>query len=1166
MTASHRSRPAFRETVVSVSRQLCPAWSWPHFFLLIAIVLAGCSEKIPDSTPDKTPDKTSNSPSPANVTPPAQPVVASAATPPAAEVIRTMKVPQNFLDNAELTWETPFGPGMFAETQIAPAPLPSSSPSFTTVVGAYFPADENVVVFLGKSEPGLPELDPEELLDGLAVALNSLIQHEAPGVSIDPTPEQVQRGAGAIQEDDLMLVRYPGQGGRTELGRIAFEADRLMKCLSFGRDNITKQPLVCRVPGFLNELERMIKKPGNDRAWHRFWIEPERSTVQVGADGRTLLVDTKLGVQTRYMEAGTDGKLVDAQHAADAAAQDFAQHMTDHYGEFAREFAAFHKLQAFAVMTAIAQTILGMPNQPGDPPSPVSIPFDAHAFVIARRPRETATPETTPATVASLAEKKGRVTQTLRLTGGVDLGAKRDKAPRDWDSATARTVGDAVKERRANPRATRNQDDTLHAGGTNYAVRTVRWGSTVRGSQQDMQVGNVRVVRDLAPAVTQTPFGQHWQLRLPRLAVSTSLAKLESGKEVPREVQFEEPDTPGTVKLNQIGEVELPFDQGKRDAYFGAEQRHRLLLSDSRWQLLSGDVTYRKDDLGKVETVLGPDAREIEFTADPLHLVSSIRTSQGIRRYDYQPGKKSTQLLRRIADGAGNSIEFDYDEQDRIRRLTGNNGQSVRYQYDPYGRLFGLRRNSGETLTYGYLNPPDYPRIVSVGTDPSAPAAQQFTSRFRYTSGVRSELRTPPPAAARLAGRPGEGQVKLLELHPFGKDRDEFELVFDGKPIPTDKPWADLMYLSEAEKDQASAERVADAVVEALGIQSGDRIVVSATEDSLHEWLNRLGRILQTQLPELAVCTTHDPERALAKWNSPPVIAPTVQTIVHDSLKGGRTDAIYQDVTTVVEQFPNGGEDSQIVLMIGHNDRNEQGFYQDLKQSGDAGQLKGKLLILLTCGNDQLSYQVSELLENAGVLGVVHYTNPISQLALSPITSTLLRNLRTAAEAGTENVNWQKLLQSSAEDAAREVKDGAWDPPPETPDAKKGGDRPQAPPIEEVEKLKLFNLQTQRGNAHHARFRTSEPQWSEVSRIPRQTSCTALQGGAYSSIRAFRDRSCSGGVWPTIPSTSSAPTDNHPAEYRGQFGGTSYSQSAASFLVRSSLRWPDPVVSKVRLS
>jgi len=86
-------------------------------------------------------------------------------------------------------------------------------------------------------------------MDDLSVAVNSVYGGNDPGVSI---------GTEASEYPGLMKVRYDGATIDTEFGKVMFDADRLLKCLDMGYDNITHQPVSSSVPGYQNMIQREL--------------------------------------------------------------------------------------------------------------------------------------------------------------------------------------------------------------------------------------------------------------------------------------------------------------------------------------------------------------------------------------------------------------------------------------------------------------------------------------------------------------------------------------------------------------------------------------------------------------------------------------------------------------------------------------------------------------------------------------------------------------------------------------------------------------------------------------------------------------------------------------------------------------------------------------------
>ena len=176
---------------------------------------------------------------------------------------RPVLAPDDVVDNAELSWRNEFGPGGAFIPQLPSVELTRTpTVAFTRLLGVVFPRGTHDVLFLGITEPGQATLSPDELLDAFVIAFRAAAVGKSPGMSIDPTPEQLGR---QLREGDVMDVVYFGNLRGTEFGRAAFECDRLMKCLSFGKDNVTKQPVECQVPGYQSELELIENLPTRDR-------------------------------------------------------------------------------------------------------------------------------------------------------------------------------------------------------------------------------------------------------------------------------------------------------------------------------------------------------------------------------------------------------------------------------------------------------------------------------------------------------------------------------------------------------------------------------------------------------------------------------------------------------------------------------------------------------------------------------------------------------------------------------------------------------------------------------------------------------------------------------------------------------------------------------------
>jgi hypothetical protein len=290
----------------------------------------------------------------------------------------------------------------------------------TDLSGAVYDPATRQLVLLGQKKVGLPAFR----LDDLAVSLKAAARvasgdpaARTPGVSIE----------GPIVQD-LMTVKYLGDTANTHFGAVMFEADRLMKCLSMGRDNLTGKPLRSKVPGYKSELDLLHELGGTRRpnAWHRYWFRPGRIVVEEALDGTALSFrDVTVEVQTEYVPPLAPGQ-------SEPAAEAFAKHMSDHFAEYAQEFPVFAELLSLAKMQGLVNWLVEK-----------RVPIDATGLLAVPVP-QVATPKTTP---INFVESQHVVPQGIlkhQMRGGVDLRIQRHGlvggVKQNWYATTSGTV------------------------------------------------------------------------------------------------------------------------------------------------------------------------------------------------------------------------------------------------------------------------------------------------------------------------------------------------------------------------------------------------------------------------------------------------------------------------------------------------------------------------------------------------------------------------------------------------------------------------------------------------------------------------------------------------------------------------------------------------------
>jgi len=275
------------------------------------------------------------------------------------------------------------------------------------LTGATYDPDTGRIVLLADRQTALPPVRAGDL----AVALRGVFGGGDVSMTIDPDPRN-PRGP-------TMNVVYFGGTSGTQLGLIMFEADRMMKGLSAGKDNVSGQPLAAHFPAFASLLDLGLRRGNGARPqlWNRFWLVPERVELLASPDGGTVQFgETTMRVKTETMRwAGP--RLVPAGGEKDPDAEQFAALLTANYEELAREFPVYGELKRVAQVVALARWM-----------KEAGVPVDPR-WMDPGTGGGAATPETTPSVANEVSEKRGRVTRTVSAFGGVDLAGRPSYVP-----------------------------------------------------------------------------------------------------------------------------------------------------------------------------------------------------------------------------------------------------------------------------------------------------------------------------------------------------------------------------------------------------------------------------------------------------------------------------------------------------------------------------------------------------------------------------------------------------------------------------------------------------------------------------------------------------------------------------------------------------------------
>ncbi len=210
------------------------------------------------------------------------------------------------------------------------------------ILGATFDEQSGQLILVGKRNYVLPAFNS----DDFAVAVRSIYglgfnRPQDPGVSMEPYPE--------VRPKE-MRVRYDGETMNTEFGRIMFEADRLLKNLSLGEDNLTHKKVKVYVKGYKHlpkRYKKMHHPPKND-TYTRLWFVPEEIRVVQSEDSSTMQFEqVKMKVLAeahRHQKRGTN-----------SAAEAFAAHFTNYYDEYAHQFPILKELNRLGQITGVVK-------------------------------------------------------------------------------------------------------------------------------------------------------------------------------------------------------------------------------------------------------------------------------------------------------------------------------------------------------------------------------------------------------------------------------------------------------------------------------------------------------------------------------------------------------------------------------------------------------------------------------------------------------------------------------------------------------------------------------------------------------------------------------------------------------------------------------------------
>ena len=517
--------------------------------------------------------------------------------------------------------------------------------------------------------------------------------------------------------------KYGGRVDGTRLGWVMYEADRVMKCLGVGIDNLTGavyDHTTVSVTGYSNLMERSLS--GSEAGNIRFWFVPDEMTLKRHVDpetGRSTIVfdEASVALKTESFMRGLPQTPV---------AREFADHFNEHYDEYAA--------QAWPVMDPddpTGQTIIQVKifERLREAMQAVSlarffrdnnIPLDMW-WLNSWTPPKAYSPKTVPTAYNEVTNG----TQWVLLYGGVEVNKPNAYVP----SATAESVGGLVLSARPDEAGDLDEQTWTVSGTTEGTLTAVaasidaqaQFGNT-RRAETDIEFqspGDFRLTMGRyydSGRLGDGPMGPGWRLARYGLEFSRPTWSDEHGLMRDASTNALWTDSGYDTRLRS-GEIRfmdyatgqyLDFSSSLALAYDVDNLGHPIIL-------LSG---LNSNNLPVFTAGARADGSSLIQNSDTLKGYRVVRPDGSVWCFDYQGVMLSVTdrhdyaqsyryatngLLTNVADSAAQALAYTYNASGRLVSVVGPGSEQMTYTYDAAGRVTNaLHVRSGAAIAYGY--------------------------------------------------------------------------------------------------------------------------------------------------------------------------------------------------------------------------------------------------------------------------------------------------------------------------------------------------------------------------------------------------------------------------------------------------------------------------------
>ena len=540
--------------------------------------------------------------------------------------------------------------------------------NLSEIMGAAFDEQSGQLILIGKRNYSLPQFNS----DDFAVAVRSVfglggIPSQDPGISMDPYP---------LTHPKQMNVRYIGETSNTEFGRILFESDKLLKCLSLGKDNVTGKKMKAHVPGYksLSERYEKTRHPPKGNSYTRLWFVPEEIRVVQSED------KTSMQFETVKMKA-----LSEAVHhhkkMNDSAAESFASHLTCYYDDYAKEFPILNELKRLSQITGVVKWIKD--NQ---------IPLDL-SFFKQYQPKHVLTPTKTKLIAASWGENRQHF-----IFGGVSYQLNGSNFFQKNISGIEK-----IKEATLDSRPSDSEFiwDFSENGSPYCAVAQTLYRTPKTGNVKKNFIDMSFPVQGNNPLVLMrtydsfqdktSGFGMGWDLVPSTLRFSDEKKLLNhSNQTVPGYLSILVKDE-GMEHLYKV----VQLDAEACPVYIASEGSDVLKANKDGGFILfkekKGSVWF--DSEGKLKRVVDKEGVFIDYLYEGSRLISITHQSGQEIRLKYDQGRICQ------AEGLdGKVIDYFYDDKGQLQSVSNESKMLSSFSYDDENRLNSIKNSHGKVV------------------------------------------------------------------------------------------------------------------------------------------------------------------------------------------------------------------------------------------------------------------------------------------------------------------------------------------------------------------------------------------------------------------------------------------------------------------------------------